>query len=262
MLRQRQRVATFGPCWSGYVEKSPCCLSTSAPATTRSIHSSCAPENGNHAMRSMGIDVSLVRRLDLVTLSESGRIVHGPLKADISDIPAILRDAKPDVVAIDSPPQWGTKGKSRLIEKQLRKLGINIYSCPEDPGNHRFYAWMREGFKVFDAAIAGGFSRYRGGPIEGRQAIEVFPHASGVTLRGSLPAKGILKQDWRRKVLEDADVHVETLKTVDQLDAGLAAVTGVRFLQERFSYVGEPGDSVLVLPIRPIVTLPYRRDRY
>jgi predicted nuclease with RNAse H fold len=211
-------------------------------------------------MRAMGIDVSLVRRLDIVVLSDIGQIEYGPVKVDTADISAVLRDAKPDVVAIDSPPKWGTNGKSRIIETQLRKLGINVYSCPQDPGNHPFYRWMREGFRVFEAVVADGFSLYRGHPITGRQSIEVFPHASAVTLRGSLPAKGILKQSWRRRVLVEAGVQVDALSTVDQIDAGLAALTGTRFLEGRFSCVGEPGESVLVLPIQRMVSVPYRRD--
>jgi len=182
------------------------------------------------------------------------------MKADTAELSTVIRDAKPDVVAIDSPPQWGKNGKSRLIETQLRKLGINVYSCPEDPGNHPFYRWMREGFRVFEAVAAEGFSLYRGHPITGPQSIEVFPHASAVTLRGSLPVKGILKQRWRRRVLVEAGVHVEALNTVDQIDAGLAALTGTRFLEGRFSYIGEPGEAVLVLPIPRMVSEPYRRD--
>src|SRR5712692_4613085 len=119
------------------------------------------------AVRAMGIDVSLVRGHDVVVLTESGRVSYGPLKVESDDISATLKDANPDVVAIDSPPQWGTSGKSRLIETQLRKLGINIYSCPENPRNRPFYAWMEEGFKVFEAARAVGFDRYRGGQITG-----------------------------------------------------------------------------------------------
>ena len=212
------------------------------------------------AVRAMGIDVSLVRGLDVVVLAESGRISYGPLKVKTEDIPAILRDANPDVVAIDSPPQWGTNGKSRPIETQLRKLGINIYSCPENPRNRPFYAWMEEGFKVFDAALEEGFDRYRGGPIMGPHAIEVFPHAIGVSLRGSLPAKGNLKVNWRRTVLNNAGVQTDALKTVDQIDAALAALTGIRFLEGRSSYVGEPGNAVLVMPIQSMVTTRYRRD--
>src|SRR5712691_8122030 len=105
--------------------------------TDRQLHGSGGRnrrENADCDMRAMGIDVSLVRRLDVVVLSDIGQIEYGPVKADIADISAVLRDAKPDVVAIDSPPKWGTNGKSRIIERQLRKLGINVYSCPQDPG--------------------------------------------------------------------------------------------------------------------------------
>ena len=93
----------------------------------------------------MGIDVSLVRGHDVVVLTESGRVSYGPLKVESDDISATLKDANPDVVAIDSPPQWGTSGKSRLIETQLRKLGINIYSCQRIHETARFMrGWKRD----------------------------------------------------------------------------------------------------------------------
>jgi predicted nuclease with RNAse H fold len=212
-------------------------------------------------MRAIGIDVSLVRRLDVVALADSGRIVFGPIKAAVTDIPAILREVNPDVVAIDSPPQWGTDGKSRLIEKQLRKVGINIYSCPTDPGNHPFYAWMREGFKAFDAAIGEGFGLYRGGPMKRRQSIEVFPHASAVVLRGSLAPVGVAKSVWRRAVLEAAGIDCSEMRTTDHLDAALAAFTGLKFLTGDFSVVGTPGEAVLILPIGGMPTTRYARDQ-
>ncbi len=113
---------------------------------------------------------------------------------------------------------------------------------------------------MFDAVVAASYERYRGGPTKGHSCIEVFPHASAVVLRGSLPALGTPKNVWRRKVLEDAGVHVAMLRSVDQLDAGLAALTGMRFLHGEFSFVGEPGGAVLVLPISHLRELRYHRD--
>jgi predicted nuclease with RNAse H fold len=137
----------------------------------------------------MGIDVSLVRRLDVVVLSEGGLIEYGPMKADTAELSRVLRDAKPDVVAIDSPPQWGKNGKSRLIETHLRKLGINVYSCPEDPGNHPFYRWMREGFRVFEAVAAEGFSLYCGRRTEVVRIASSTNGARCVPRRRSIPLR-------------------------------------------------------------------------
>ena len=210
----------------------------------------------------MGIDVSENRGHDVVCLTDQRQIVLSRRKVPTADLMAIIREVRPEVVAIDSPPQWGTSGKSRPVESQLRALGINVFSCPSDPRDRPFYRWMREGFKVFEVADLEGYERYTGGTVARKQSIEVFPHASAVTLRGSLPARDAPKREWRRKVLEAAGLESDLLTTVDQIDAALAALTGVRFLQGIFSEVGEPGQAVLVLPIQPRPVLRYRRDEH
>lgn len=210
-------------------------------------------------MRALGVDVSLSRGLDLVVLDESGRLILSRARQTQPDLVAALVEIRPDVVAIDSPPGWASTGRSRPLERQLAALGIRMYATPQDPGDHQFYRWMKVGFEVFAEAARCGYPLYRGGPTVKGHAVEVFPHASAVTLRGSLAGKGVAKPIWRREVLADAGVEHDRLETVDQLDAALAALTGIRCLTNQFSLVGIPGESVLALPVSVIPARRYER---
>lgn len=73
----------------------------------------------------MGIDVAIERGLDIVGLDDSLRVVLGPEKSQLRDLPELTRQTEPQVIAIDSPPEWGPTGKARRIEKQLQALGIS-----------------------------------------------------------------------------------------------------------------------------------------
>jgi predicted nuclease with RNAse H fold len=210
--------------------------------------------------RALGIDVSFSRGLDAVVLDETGELVLEPRNTNAAGLRTLVEEVQPDIVAIDSPPEWAREGRSRLIERQLQALGIHIYACPADPGDHKFYRWMRVGFEAFWAVADAGYSLYRGGPIAARQAIEVFPHASAVVLRGSLPARGVRKLEWRGRVLREAGIPTDSLRTVDQIDAALAALTGLRCLEGDFCTVGEENHAVLVLPIPQLPGQRYVRD--
>ena len=167
----------------------------------------------------MGVDVSFSRGLDAVVLDETGELVLEPRNTNPAALRALVEEVQPDIVAIDSPREWAREGRSRLTERQLQALGSHIYACHAGPGDHKFYRWMRLGFEAFGAVADAGYSLYRGGPLAARQAIEVFPHASAVVLRGSLPASGVGKLEWRGRVLREAGIPTENLRTVDQIDA-------------------------------------------
>ena len=119
--------------------------------------------------RALGVDVSFSRGLDVVVFHQTGELVLGPRNTNPAGLRALVEEAQPDIVAIDSPPEWAREGRSRLIERQLQALGIHIYACPTDPGDHKFYRWMRVGFEAFDAVAGAGYSLYRGGPLAARQ---------------------------------------------------------------------------------------------
>ena len=209
--------------------------------------------------RSLGIDVSVGRGLDLVLLDDRHEILDARRRVEVRELGTALEELRPDVVAIDSPPAWGTKGGSRRTERELRLFGIQSYGTPtRERDGHPFYAWMKVGFRAFDAARRRGFPRYASGPARGT-ALEVFPHASAVVLAGCLPPSGTTKRSWRAEVLEAQGVGAAELRSADQVDAALAALTGLRALQGRFSALGDPREGVIVLPTHRLPASAYRR---
>ena len=201
-------------------------------------------------MRSLGIDVGVRKGHDVVVLEDDLTVSHAAARVAAEDAKHLIRDWHPDIVAIDSPPAWSSGGKSREVEKTLGRLGIRSFPTPNEqtgPAN-RFFEWMQVGFKLFETAERAGYVRYRSGDPR-HTAIEVFPHASAAVLAGGLLPSGALKRTWRRSVLQKNGVDVARLQSIDQIDAALAALTGLRALEGDFVAVGDPGEGVMVLPV-------------
>jgi predicted nuclease with RNAse H fold len=208
-------------------------------------------------LRSLGIDVGVRKGHDVVVLEEDLTVSYAATHVTTEELEHLLREWQPDIVAIDSPPSWSSGGKSREVEKALRRLGIKAFPTPnQDTGPaNTFFDWMQEGFKLFDAAERVGYLRYRSGDPR-HTAIEVFPHAIAAVLAGGLLPTGTHKAAWRRSILEGQGVAAAALRSVDQIDAALAALTGLRALQGIFVAVGDTEESVIVLPVTEL------RDRY
>jgi predicted nuclease with RNAse H fold len=219
------------------------------------------------SMLALGVDVSVSRGLDLVLLDEHRQFVGRPLRAQTADdLAHILSTHRPEIVAIDSPPSFGISGASRVAERELLKLGIHSYFTPSGPEKARkkFYDWMRVGFRVFEAADHAAYSLFAGKGSLRRHALEVFPHASAVALKGSLPPSGTCQSDgrkrrWRAAVLDARGVDARQLRSTDEVDAALAALTGLFALKGRFWTVGDPGEGMIVLPGRRPEE-PFRRE--
>lgn len=209
-------------------------------------------------MRALGIDVGVRKGLDLVLL-EDRHVLDTARRVRVEELARVVGDLGPDVVAIDGPPGWATTGRSRLTERELRWFGIQCFNTPADErmADHPFYEWMTVGFAAF-RAIAESFPRYRGGSVKGT-AIEVFPHASAVVLAGCLPPKGVPPHAWRRDVLRAQGVDAGGLRSADQVDAALAALTGAFALERRFSAPGDPREGQIVVPAVSLPAHPYRR---
>jgi predicted nuclease with RNAse H fold len=219
-------------------------------------------------VRSLGIDVGATGKgLDAVVLDERLMPSEARRHLRVEEVGDLIRQVRPDVVAIDSPPAWGrSPGGSRLTEREIRRFGIQSFGTPSDPkkANSVFYDWMRAGFAVFEAAAQGGFARYASGPVAGT-AIEVYPHATAVVLAGCLPPSGTTtgrtKREWRRGVLRAQGVATEDLRSSDQVDAALAALTGLYALGGRCFAPGDPLEGVIVLPAATLPPPPYPRCR-
>jgi predicted nuclease with RNAse H fold len=209
-------------------------------------------------MLALGVDVGVRKGLDLVILDASRRRVVSSRAITLEGLREVLREATPDIVAIDSPPEWARAGRSREAERGIRRWGITCYATPtaERGAEHPFYEWMRRGFECFLAALDFGYPRYRYGSAY-HTAIEVFPHASAAALRGRLPPRGTSrrpgrKRAWRGAVLEAHRVDSSELRSLNQVDAALAALTGMLALEGVLLPVGEPEEGVIVLPVRSL----------
>ena len=213
-------------------------------------------------MLALGVDVGVHKGLDLVLLDDGRAVLGTHRRVPPAEFAALVGDQGPDVVAIDSPPTWASSGRSRLTERELRWFGIQCFNTPSDArmAEHPFYQWMTVGFTVF-AAIAASFPRYRGtGSVKGT-AIEVFPHASAVVLAGCLPPIDTPRHAWRREVLRSKGVETGALRSADQVDAALAALTGLLALERRFSAPGDAKEGQIVVPAATLPAHPYRRGR-
>ncbi len=210
-------------------------------------------------MRSLGIDVGVRKGLDLVLLDTARTVVDAHRRVPASELRGLVDHLAPEVVAIDAPPEWAASGKSRLTERELRWFGIHCFNTPSDRrmAEHPFYEWMTVGFEAF-RAIEDRYPRYQGGQVKGT-AIEVFPHASAVVLAGWLPSPSVPKPRWRRSVLAACGVDVSGLRSADQVDAALAALTGLYALERRFSAPGDPREGRIVVPAATLPAHPYRR---
>jgi predicted nuclease with RNAse H fold len=210
-------------------------------------------------VRALGIDVGVRKGLDLVLLDAGRAVLDTARHVSVDDLGKLVPDFDPDVVAIDAPPAWASSGRSRLTERELRWFGIQCFNTPSDPemAEHPFYEWMTIGFRAF-RTIEETFPRYRTGPVKG-SAIEVFPHATAVVLSGFLPPKGMSPHAWRRTVLRAHSVDGSALRSADQVDAALAALTGLFALERRFSAPGDPKEGKIVLPAATLPAHPYRR---
>jgi predicted nuclease with RNAse H fold len=199
-------------------------------------------------LKALGVDVAVRKGLDLVLLDEQRRVVAVESRVFPDQLAAAVRALRPDVIAIDSPPRWAPQG-GRLTERALRGLNLQLYATPmEDKRSLKgFHDWMLVGISAFEA-VAADYPLFDGTNARG-QAMEVFPHASAVVLAGHTRPRDVDKTPWRRSILERSGVS-GTLVSPDQVDAALAALTGLRALEGNHCWFGLPEEGVIVLPCK------------
>ena len=201
-------------------------------------------------MLSLGVDVGGPRKgLDVVLLNEDIQVLDYRRRVASTDLIRQIQLWNPDVIAIDSPPAWAT-GAERKTETEVRRRGFHLYQTPwqEEKKSHKFYGWMLQGFLAHASAQEAGYPLFGGGTSVFGQTLEVFPNATAGVLSGGLRTSNLDKKIWRRRIL---DAHVpdsRMLTSADQVDAGLAALTGLMALEGCFCYLGEPREGVIVLP--------------
>jgi predicted nuclease with RNAse H fold len=209
----------------------------------------------------LGIDVGVRKGHDAVLLDDRRCVVEVVRHGTLDHLRELIRRTAPEVVAIDSPPWWARVGRSRATERALRRAGIVCFATPtrEIGEANRFYDWMQAGFEVFGMTGECGYPRYRQGSVA-RTSIEVFPHATAVTLTGRLGPPGRARRPWRRDLLHRYGIPAEGLRGPDQVDAALAGLTGLIALAGRYCSPGDPDEGVIVLPVLSMTEPGYVRE--
>ena len=224
----------------------------------------------------LGVDVSLGRGLDVAALS-GGRVLATWARVGPETLKTLLVERRPVAIGIDAPPRpglsllrdpWeaarlpvpprpGTHRDRRIAEYELSRRGIGSNQTPVDES--RLFTWMTAGFEAFAAAEAAGYPPYLGAGAAEHRAYEVFPYASYVALAGCLSPGRRHRVTWRRRVLEEAGVEgLPPDATIDALDAACAAMTAERFVTRHGSWLGDPREGAIVLPV-PALADRYRR---
>lgn len=208
-----------------------------------------------------GIDVAAARPCTCVLLADS--VVQDWLDTrDVDELVSWLVDRWPEVIAIDAPCGL-SKGllvgattdrgpyKGRVCDRELRRRGIPLYEVPDTreaaPG------WMKVGFRIYDALQEAGYRLPKKTAMVSSM-IEVYPHASFVTLIGGTPAKksAAAGQTQRLEVLERHGLRSPDRMDHDSLDALVAALTALKFLEGQASAVGDSEEALVWLPVEQV----------
>lgn len=211
---------------------------------------------GGSPYLAVGVDIAEPRKgLDLVALDTQRQVVASRGGLSVIDTSyMILEELRPAIVCIDSPSGWALTGRSRLAERELARRGIQAYATPQDPGDHPFYRWMREGISLY-CQLESVYPLFRGSDPSGTAA-EVFPNASAVLLAGRRRRPEESKAAFRRLVLRQSGVDDLALPTTDRVDAALGALTGVLAIEEQWQLAGDSAEGVILLPPATSPALP------
>lgn len=222
----------------------------------------------------LGIDVSLGRGLDLASV-RGGRVERLWSRVGPQELCELILDLGPEAIGVDAPPKPGLgllrdeaersrlpvpppPGKHldrRIAEYELSRRGIGSHQTHHDPA--RLFSWMTAGFEVFAAAAAAGYPTYLGDGTPAGSAFEAFPYASYVALGGCLSPGRRWRLPWRVAVLRQAGLAgLPEDATIDQVDAACAALTAERFIAGKGSWIGDPREGAIVLPVSALA------DRY
>jgi predicted RNase H-like nuclease len=112
---------------------------------------------------------------------------------------------------------------------------------------------MQSGITVDHAGVSfnetGHFPLFRnGGEIGRRVCFETFPHAITCALLRSEVASAKRKRTQRREILEDAGIEATSLRSIDEVDATLCALTANFLLEGKVVAYGDELGGFIVVP--------------
>lgn len=155
-------------------------------------------------------------------------------------------------VGIDAPCLWRIGDAGRQAEKALAQQQIFSFATPTRElamaSKSGFYGWMLNGERVYQA-FAPHFRLFKyGGEIGRRVCFETFPHAITCALIRNEVASAKRKRTERREILEDAGIQATSLRSIDEVDATLCALTANFLLEGKVVAYGDELGGFIVVP--------------
>lgn len=155
-------------------------------------------------------------------------------------------------VGIDAPCQWRMGETGRQAEKTLAKQRIFSFATPTRElavaSKSGFYGWMLNGERVYQA-FAPHFPLFgNGGATSGRVCFETFPHAITCAILGKEVASAKKKGTQRREILQREGIEIASLRSIDDVDAALCALTANFLLEGRVETYGDESGGYIVVP--------------
>jgi predicted nuclease with RNAse H fold len=142
----------------------------------------------------LGVDVGGPRKGFDVALVRSDRLTALRARQSVASVVGLVRDARPAVVAIDSPRSCAPPGAtSRDDERALRRgTGVGIRWTPdrEEVEANPYYDWVVEGLRLYEALAA---------HAPDVEVIECFPTAAWTRWHG--PRGHTPRSAWSAKAL-------------------------------------------------------------
>lgn len=232
----------------------------------------------------IGIDVHL-RNLMVAVLDKELNICQ-LTSFEIEQAAELIKEANPRAIGIDAPYklnqglmnneayreklQENLKGhyNKKVSEYELSKRSIQPFSTPGHISQLvGWNAWMWAGFKLYSQIEDLGYELIssKNGNVSGKGFGEVFPHACFTTMLGYIPStkntdRGLSErvQILKDKGIKEIELWVTGAKHVkgDKLDALAAAYTAYLISKQEVSFVGDPSEGEIILPVTQL------KDKY
>lgn len=209
----------------------------------------------------VGIDVASARPCTCVLVA-GGAVQEWLDTRNLDQMGSWILHHRPDVVAVGAPcglskglllePEAGEKpSAARKCDHELRERGIPLYEVPREGA--QVDDWMQVGLHIYDRLADIGYRLPQEAGVA-PCAIEVYPQASFVTLLGATPAKkwGALGQAQRLGLLKRNGLSWRDRLDQEALDALVAALTAMRFLEGQVSAVGDGEEALVWVPVRKL----------
>ena len=178
-------------------------------------------------MRTVGIDLAGKESNPSGFAVLVNRKVETKLVGPDKEIIQLCVREHPDVVAIDAPLSFPREGNLRSADSQLISHGYHV--LPPTLGGMRVLT--ERGIQLARELRARSMS-----------VIEIHPRTSGRILFGSSR-----REEWLSE-LERRGWKVKGCVSDHEVDAAVAALTGLLYLQKRTKEVGELEEGLIVIP--------------